>query len=512
VDRRVAPSVTAQQLARLLGGWTQARGKLPERLARALRQLVQLGELVSGTRLPSERALAAALVVSRATIVAAYELLHGAGLLESRPGSGHWVAWGESKAPSGVGAAAAFPWQHQLAPPESALRYPPEVVDLSAIAIPASPVLVEVLSTLTVQDWTAATEEPKYLPLGLPSLRRAVADECSRRGLATSPRQILITSGAQQGLSLTAAALVQPGDVVVVEDPLYPGQLPVLREAGARLWTVPVDGNGVDTEALTSIVEREKPRLVFVSPTFHNPTGSHLSVDGRARIAALAGSDLMTVVELYASADLPLNDHPVPSPVAASGDADSMVVIGSLSPLVWSGLRVGWIRAPEHLIARLGQAKAIADLGTSLLSQFVATRLLERLPELGQLRNRELAARCSQAMDLLEELLPSFTVQRPSGGASLWVGMPAGDAGEFAHVALRHGVAVLPGQLCSARGGHRDHVRLSFACDPTGLLVGIERLATAWTAYRKHAPDRVATRRPPINTSWWDAGRLRRRT
>lgn len=470
----------------MLGGWVKNPGMLPERLARALRQLVELGELVPGTRLPSERALAAALVISRSTVVAGYALMHGEGLLDTKPGSGHWIATGEAARSTGSSTRAPFPWTHRLALPESAVGYPPGVVDLSAIAISASPVLVEVLATLTVEDWASATLEPGYLPLGWPPLRRAVADECSRRGLPTTPQQVMITSGAQQGMSLVAGALVQPGDVVVIEDPLYPGQLPVLRGAGARLRTVPVDSHGLDTEALTHTVEREKPRLVFVSPTHHNPTGTLLGADGRARIAALAGATSAVVVELYASADLPLNDHPVPAPVAAIGNADSMIVIGSLSPLVWSGLRIGWIRAPEHLIASLGQAKAVADLGTSLLPQFVATRLMERLPELKQHRNRELAGRCRQAMGLLGEVLPDFEVRRPNGGACLWVRMPSGDAGQFAHVALRDGVAVLPGQLCSARGAHQDRLRLSFACDPTRLHVGIERLAFAWTDYRRH--------------------------
>lgn len=222
MDRSRPSVLSAQQLARLLGGWAENRGRLPERLARALRQLVELGELAPGTRLPSERALASALVISRATVVSGYELLHGAGLLDSRPGSGHWIAR-EAAGRAGLGVTALFPWQHRLAPPESALGYPPSIVDLSAIAISASPVLHEVLSSVTAADWSSAIDEPKYLPLGWPPLRQAVAAECSKRGLPTSAQQILITSGAQQGLSLVAAALLQPGDVVVVEDPSTPG-------------------------------------------------------------------------------------------------------------------------------------------------------------------------------------------------------------------------------------------------------------------------------------------------
>lgn len=488
MDRRQSATLSAGQLARMLGGWTENPGRLPARLARAIRQLVELGELVAGTRLPSERALASALVISRATVVTGYELMHGYGLLESRPGSGHWVTSDDHRTGAGLASAASFPWLHRLALPGSAVRYPPSVVDLSATAIAASPVLADVLGEVTSEDWESAIEEPGYLPLGCPPLRRAIADECSRQGLPTTSQQVIITSGAQQGLSLVAAALLLPGDVVVIEDPLYPGQLPVLRQAGARLRTVPVDTHGLDVAALTQQVEREKPRLVLVSPTYQNPTGHLLGAEGRADIATLAGARSTIFVELYASADLSLNEAlPAPAPLASMGNADSMVVIGSMSPMVWSGLRIGWIRAPEHLIASLGQAKAIADLGTPLLAQFVATRLMERLPELRQHRTRELATSCAHAMGLLGKRLPDFAVRHPDGGAYLWVGMPAGDASQFALVALRHGVAVLPGSLCSAREAHSDRFRLSFACDPTRLTVGIERLASAWGDYHRYA-------------------------
>lgn len=487
MNRRHADVSGPDQLARMLGGWTDHPGSLPERLARALRQLVQLGELVPGTRLPSERALATALVVSRATVVSGYDLLHGEGLLDPKPGSGHWIAGIEATTGAISSTLVSFPWPHRLAPPESAVRYAPHVVDLSAIAMPASPVLLEVLSALTVADWASVTEEAGYVPLGWPPLRHVIAEECTARGLLTTSQQVMITSGAQQGLSLVAAAFIRPGDVVVVEDPLYPGQLPVLRGAGARLRSVPVTSQGLDVTALSETMESDKPRLALLSPIHHNPTGFLLNADGRTRIAALAGEGDAVIVELYASSDLSLDDHPVPPPVAAIGNADSMIVIGSLSPLVWSGLRVGWIRAPEHLLATLGRAKAVADLGTSLLPQVVALRLMDRQSELRRHRNSELAARCDQAVSLLGRLLPEFEVTRPHGGACLWVGVPAGDASTFGLVALRHGVAVLPGPLCSSTQGHGQRFRMSFACDPTRLLVGIERLAAAWTEYRRQA-------------------------
>lgn len=486
MDRRREPPPDAQRLSRMLGGWTTTHGTLPERLARALRELTGLGELVTGTRLPSERVLAAALVVSRATVVSAYDLLHGEGLLDSRPGSGHWIASREG-ALDRVTPPATFPWPHRLADPRSPLGYPPTTIDLSAIAMTASPILTEVLDAIGTDDWASLTSEWAYLPLGWLPLRHAIAEECSRLGLPTTHEQVLITSGAQQGLSLVVDALVQHGDVVVIEDPAYPGQFPVLRRAGARLLTVPAGPTGLDVGLFEQIVAAESPRLAVLTPTHHNPTGGVLGTEGRARVAGLAGHRGLVVAELYASAELSLDNHRPPPPVAAIGNTESTVVIGSLSAVVWSGLRVGWLRASEDMIALLGEQKAVADLGTPLIPQLVATRLMDRLPELRRLRNAQLEERCRLAIDRLTERIPDFDIARPAGGGCLWFEMPVGQASEFAQVALRYGVAVLPGPLCSARATHQAHLRLAFTGDPTALLVGIERLADAWAVYQAHA-------------------------
>jgi len=330
----------------MLGGWTSTHGSLPRRLATALRQLIELGELASDTRLPSERALADALIVSRSTVVGAYDVLHGQGLVLSRPASGHWIAHRERRHDADM-SPVAFPWPHRLVPPDSALGHPTTTIDLSAIAMTASPVLADVLDRLSDGGWTTVTDEWAYLPLGWLPLRQAVAAECSRRGLPTTYREVLVTSGAQQGLSLVVDALVRAGDVVAVEDPAYPGLFPVLRNAGARLRSIPSGADGIDTGLLEETVRVDNPRLAVITPAHHNPTGVVLGSESRTRVAGVAGQRELVVVELYASADLSLDSVPAPPPLGVLGNADSMVVVGSLSTLAWSGLRIGWIRASE---------------------------------------------------------------------------------------------------------------------------------------------------------------------
>jgi DNA-binding transcriptional MocR family regulator len=146
---------------------------------------------------------------------------------------------------------------------------------------------------------------------------------------------------------------------------------------------------------------------------------------------------------------------------------------------------VGWIRAPEPLIAQLGRLKAVVDLGSPLPSQIIAARLLgDGLQALRRERARCMAERLAHVTTLLHEWLPTWTWDAPRGGLCLWVRLPVGsNATEFAQVALRHGVSIVPGNVASPDGGFADHLRLPFGQEPAVLEEGIRRLAEAWSAY-----------------------------
>ena len=144
---------------------------------------------------------------------------------------------------------------------------------------------------------------------------------------------------------------------------------------------------------------------------------------------------------------------------------------------------MGWIRAAEPLLLRLTRRKIMADLGGSLLSQLAAVRLLGKAGEIRELRRRQVRERLDWLTKLLARHLPEWSWAPPAGGLSLWVRLPRGNADEFAQVALRHGVSIVPGSLASPDGSFSDHLRLPFVLDRDRMEEGIERLARAWSSY-----------------------------
>lgn len=295
--------------------------------------------------------------------------------------------------------------------------------------------------------------------------------------------QLLITSGAQQAISLVAGMLVPRGETVVTEDPTYIGAIDVFSAAGARMLTVPAGFEGVELARLRRTLET-RPRLLYVAPTFHNPTGTTMPERARRDLAALSAELQIPLVEDLALADLALTSE-IPPPVAAFASDAPILTIGSFSKVFWSGLRLGWIRGPEDLIARLSRWKALADLGSPWHTQAMVLRLLGQTAVAQAERRRESAGRLALLTQLLQEHLPDWRWRRPDGGLLLWARLPAGDAHELAQVARRQGVAIVPGSANSPEHRFADHVRLPFVADAPTMKEGISRLARAWREYQQ---------------------------
>ncbi len=475
--------VSTKRLILMLSGWVAIEGPLYKKLTSALRHVIERGDLTPVTRLPSERSLAQALGVSRATVVAAYDVLRSEGLLTSRQGSGTWVSITRSRREELPPSAALFPWVHRISPEHDIVGLPAGFIDLSAVASSAAAPVLSGLQSMTEHDWTALTSLQGYFPLGLSLVRKAIAQDFEQRGIPTSEDQIIVTTGAQQGLALIASAWLETGDNVIVEDPTYPGALPVLRRTGARLLSAPMDGEGIRVDTLAQLLARESVRLIYLNPTFHNPTGTVLPEARRRQITALAKSKGVLVAESTVQADLSLRGAPPPHHLATCHWHDNVFSIGSMSALFWTGLRVGWIRGPARSIFQLGQIKGTLDLGTPMVDQLLTARLLPRIDEVAQWRRKQLRGRLDLVTSLLIRLLPEWNWSMPEGGTSLWVQLPHEGASEFSQLALRHGVMVLPGSVFSAREAYDDHLRIPFVIEPPALRMGIDRLASAWNEY-----------------------------
>jgi DNA-binding transcriptional MocR family regulator len=322
-----------------------------------------------------------------------------------------------------------------------------------------------------------------YSAFGLPSLREAIARRLSKRGLPTAAGQILITAGAQQAISLAASLFLQPGEVVVTEDPTYLGAIDVFAAAGASMVSLRVGDDGPDMAALEAALRRDAVRLVYLMPTHQNPTGATTPERARRQIARLAEERGVPVLEDETMVDMAGRGQEPPLPIAAFARRGAILTVGSLSKLVWGGLRVGWIRADEALVARLARLRALSDLGGSVLAQAVAARLVPQIDAIARQRRPQIAERMRAATSELARLLPEWRWSTPAGGMSLWVRIPRGDASEFAREAERHGVAILPGSTCSPRGAFADHLRMPCVMEPARIKEGIARLAKAWKVW-----------------------------
>lgn len=469
------------ELAERLGRWSSGRGPLPVLLAARLRRLIDEGELPPGEPLPPDRVLASALAVGRSTIVAAYDLLRIDGRVVRRQGSGTRVAGARPTRAHQTTNAPIF--LHLLEPPDGVIplacaapdRPPPELADAYARILPAL---------------ARTTGDIGYYPAGHPVLRRAVADRYAERGIRTSPGNILITTGGQQALSLLARGLLEPGDQVLMEGPTYPGALEAFREQAALPRCLPAGLDGLEAAACS-----HQTALAYVISTFHNPTGSVLPASARRALVKAAAASGVPLIDDEVLSDLAFPGVQAPPPLAAYSDA--VISVGSLSKSVWGGLRTGWVRAPEPLIARLARLIAVHDLGQNVPGQLAAAELLPRLDALTARLAPERQARHDHLRAQLARHLPYWDVPPVPGGQTLWAHLPHGDGTSFAQTALRHGVAILPGNGLDASGQSQDYLRLHFLAAPDDLTEAVRRLAEAWHTY--HPPPAPATALPAMS-------------
>ncbi|MFF5522840.1 aminotransferase-like domain-containing protein [Streptomyces coeruleorubidus] len=316
---------------------------------------------------------------------------------------------------------------------------------------------------------------------GEPTLRAALADRTTARGLPTAPDDLLVTTGSQQALSLLATALLEPGDTVLVENPCYLAALQALGLAGARIVAVPGDEHGVDPEALEDLVARERPKLLYTVPTFQNPTGRTLPASRRAAVAAVAARRGLWIVEDDPYGELRYEGERLPWIASHPGAEDRTVLLGSFSKVMAPGLRLGWLRAPGELRRACAVAKQAADLHTPTVNQLAAARYLA---------DHDLDAHVTRVAGVYRErrdamlaglpgALPEGSVwTRPEGGMFLWARLPEPyDTTALLPQVVRHDVAYVPGAPFHAGTPDRTTLRLCYVTQtPEEIEEGLRRL------------------------------------
>jgi DNA-binding transcriptional MocR family regulator len=324
----------------------------------------------------------------------------------------------------------------------------------------------------------AARRHLQYAPTeGNPGLRAHVAARMTARGLPTGPGDLLVTTGSQQALTLIAAALLDPGAVVAVEEPTYLAALQCFQLAGARIVTVRSDGDGIDPAALAEVLETARPALLYLVPTFANPTGRTLTAARRLEVAALAEAHGTWVVEDDPYGELRYRGEPVPSLTG-----DRVLHLGSFSKVAAPGLRLGWVRSPATLRPALTVAKQAADLHTSTIDQAAAADYLTHTDLDAHVRGLRHAY--AQRRDAMMAAMPGTaptgsTWTDPDGGMFTWLRLPGPvDTAALLPAALARDVAFVPGAPFYAGPPDTATLRLSFTTHtPAEITEGMGRLA-----------------------------------
>jgi 2-aminoadipate transaminase len=461
---------------------------LYQQLYRHFTALIRSGSLGRGERLPPTRELAGLLGLNRATISAAYELLESEGLISGQVGRGSFVTGGEAVANEGLN------WNSILEASSVSATQPFQPGAQDGISFAVSRPSEDLFP---VDDFRASCEEvmagsdfASILQLGSPGgyepLRQHLLEEARREGVLQPGDDVMITSGCQQALDLIRRVLVQTGDKVLVEEPVYPGLKNLFLEAGAELTGIPVHADGMDVSQLDRAVAKARYKAVVVTSNFQNPTGATLSREGRESILRHAHNAGAVLIENDIYGQLRYEGEPLPTIKQMDPTGDS-ILLRSFSKISFPGLRVGWAIGPRAVIARMMEAKLLSDLHSDQLSQATLLRFAvsgrlsahhARVLRAGAERLRTVIAAC-------ESHLPAGTRStRPQGGMNLWVRLPEPlDASELLARAQREGVTYLPGRYFAVNRPEPGSLRLSFAgVAPADIEKGVKILGQIFSS------------------------------
>jgi DNA-binding transcriptional MocR family regulator len=464
-------------------------------IVRQIREMILSRQLPAGFRLPPERRLAEALGVTRATIVTAYDELKSEGLIDARVGRGTVVLSAKNPDPS-VDGSRQLTWSHHFR--DEGARQPdplvrnllemsmrPGVISL-AVGLPSPhhvpAQLFQQLIQRVMQEGGAHAllQTPTE---GHPSLREAMARWLTTRGMHCSPDEVMMLSGSQQGLQLTARVLLSPGDTVIVEAPTYFGAMEAFRKAGARMVSVPVDVDGMQVDVLSALLRHHRPKLIYTLPTFQNPSGVVMSLERRRQLLALAAGYGIPVLEEDTYAELRYDGAVVPS-LKAMDTTGVVLNLGTFSKILFPGLRLGWMIAPRQVIRRIALSKQTEDLHSSTLGQWAMERMITE----GHLETHLVTLRhvYRQQRDVMGNALDAGRIDGmnwdvPLGGFYFWCELPRTvDRARLSAMAAELAVNFLPGYPCFVDEPSSHWVRLNFTFPaPQEIEEGVSRFLRA---------------------------------
>jgi 2-aminoadipate transaminase len=327
---------------------------------------------------------------------------------------------------------------------------------------------------------------------GYGPLREGISTFMAGKGSRVAADGLIVTTGSQQALDLIGKCMISPGDKIIVEAPTFLATIQCFRLYGAHIIGAPIDADGVDVDRLEQLIDEHKPKLVYLIPTFGNPSGATLSLARRKRILQIAVRTQTFIVEDDPYGELYFDVAPPASLLSLSdgvpGSRDLLAHAGSFSKILSPGLRVGWMIAPAELLAKATMCKQFSDAHTSNLTQAICAHYLtlDRLNDtLAVVRSTYAERARVMAHCLRRELGDAVEFNAPQGGMFFWARLTGANghnanAAAFAKRAIDKGVAFVPGAPFYAHDPDLTSLRLSFAtADVAKIEEGIGRLKQA---------------------------------
>ena len=313
-------------------------------------------------------------------------------------------------------------------------------------------------------------------------LRKWIAERLRLRGIAAEVDHVLITTGSQQAINLTAKVFIEAGDEIIVENPSYLAALQTFNGFEASFVPVDSDNHGMRPDILEQALKESNPKFIYVVPNFHNPKGTTLTLERRKQIIDLSRRYRVPIVEDDPYGELRYEGERV-APIASLDDQGMVIYISTFSKTISPGMRIGWVHASQEIIRNLISAKQAADLHTSTIQQRATARLLSSFDYDGHLINlrRAYGARRNAMLSALEKHFPEgVRWTKPTGGMFIWVELPEyirGDA--LLEESLLDNVSFVPGATFFPRTQRHNFIRLNYSNRPPEVIEeGIRRIAS----------------------------------
>ena len=437
--------------------------------------------------LPSERGLAKQFNINRSTVVAAYDELESNGIIERNQGSGTTISkdiWGMTKRriPS---------WNRYIEAGSFLPNFPVtkrihrELTGTKLINLASGELSQDLFPLSSLREITSSRSFIGPLgydhPQGNEILRETLAAHVKTfRDIEAESSSILITSGAQQALHLVIQCLLKPGDAVAIQDPSYHYSLPIFKSAVIKTYYLKTDKDGIDPDDITALYKKHQIKMIFLNPIYQNPTGTLLPENQRRKVLELSSKYGIPIVEddPYSLTSFKGEKMKTLKSLDQNGN---VLYISSLTKIVASGLRIGWIIGPKPVIERLSDAKQQVDFGHGSYSQWIANDFIESSKFESHIKHlvKQLDHRSKQIDTSLQTFLhDQVEYNVPQGGIHLWCRIKK-DFNEIQLLeeSIKRGVIYVPG---SSMGTEKGFIRFTFAREKEeNIHEGIKRFAEA---------------------------------